>query len=148
MIVFGRLGFNQINMFWRPFAEQHPELRISHNPFRECPRQPIACDGHVLWFVAEEDNHGMTDDQVTAALDEALEWAKANRIKSIATNGIMNSERHGHDARINRQIDDQRAAYLIAYAARVEEALGIRFELISLCDIFVRNTALVEEEGC
>ena len=79
----------------------------------------------------------MTDMDMATALDAALSWASRKHIKSIATNGIANTD-HGRNTEYNRQSDERRARLLITYASAAEQKHGINIELISLNDVFVR----------
>jgi len=137
-IVFGHIGFNEMREHWCPFAEAVPRLAHIQDPFSEIPEQPVNISPDKwLWFVPECENHGMTDENVLAALDAALDWARNAGINSVVTNGIPNTD-HGHDTAANRRSDDQRAQFLVRYAADQEMAGDIRIELISLNDVFVR----------
>ena len=143
-IIFGHIGFNQMSYRWTEFAggiEAVGSLASVRDPFSELPHRPQrVADRHWLWFVPARENHGMTDDEVQRALDSALLWATEQGLRSIATNGIANTD-HGPDAARNRRSDDQRAALLAEYASRQEEALGLEIELVSLNDVFVRHVA-------
>ena len=137
-IVFGYVGFNQISLRWRDFAEDKPSLRQIRDPFTELRGDAVEWSPEKwLWFVPAQENHGMTDLQLTRALDAAFAWASAKRIKSVATNGIANTD-HSGDTAANRRSHEKRAAWLIDFAKAAEQKHAINIELVSLNDIFVR----------
>lgn len=137
-IVFGHIGCNEMRKHWTAFAKGIPALSRVRDPFVELTDRPQQLSEHQwLWFIPEGENHGMTDERLTSALDRALRWASERGIRSIVTNGVANTD-HGHDTASNRRSDDLRAQFLAEYAARMEEGLGLAIELISLNDIFVR----------
>lgn len=137
-IVFGHIGFNEMGQKWSYFAHNHPKLSDVRDPFTELGEFPVEwSSGHWLWFVPEKQNHGMTEAQLTNALDAALAWASRNQLTSVATNGVANAD-HGPDTVINRRSDERRAALLNDYATQAEQKYKFFIELISLNDIFVR----------
>ncbi len=137
-IVFGHVGFNEMRQRWLSFAATQAQLSHVKDPFVELPGRAVEWSpGKWLWFVAEQENHGMTDAQVTGALDAALLWASQKGIKSAATNGIANTD-HGRIAVDNRRSDDQRTVLLINYVQRAEQKFDLAVELISLNDVFTR----------
>lgn len=136
-IVFGHLGFNEMHIYWNEFRKRHPELRLGFDPFNPENSHPIEwAAGKWLWFVPEEENHGMTERQLSVKLDRAFLWAAQNGILSVATNGIANID-HELNTADNRQSDEERAAWLKAYAEQAEKKYKINIELISLNDIFL-----------
>jgi hypothetical protein len=137
-VVFGHIGFNEMSQRWADFSTCHPQLARVRDPFADLTNGPIALpDGRWLWFISEEKNHGMTNEHLVNALDAALSWASRQHIQSVATNGVANTD-HGRDTMHNRQSDEQRARFLIAYATAAEQKYGVSIELISLNDVFVR----------
>lgn len=139
-IVFGHRGFNQMQQTWSTFAAMQAELRHVRDPFTELSGRAVEWSpGQWLWFVSEQENHGMTDLQVTSALDAAFSWASQNGIASLAINGVANID-HGRNTADNRRSDDMRAALLQNYAAQAEQRHGMDVELVSLNDVFIRNS--------
>mgnify|MGYP007107479609 FL=1 len=139
-IAFGHVGFSQMKLRWDEFIEGLPELSCVCDPFTEFSDRPIEWShGRWLMFFGEEENHGMTDNQLTASLNNACSWATKHNIRSIATNGIANIDHNGDPAN-NRRSDEQRAEWLVEYATQVERTYGISIELISLNDVFTRAT--------
>ena len=133
-VVLGHIGFNHMEVCWRPFADSEPTLTHIQDPFSEIPNQPWQISsGQWLWFVPAQHNHGMTERELEAVLDEAIMWARTEGHTSIVTNGVANTG-HGMDTDANRYSDDQRVQFLIRYSAEKENALGIKIELISLND--------------
>ncbi len=139
-IVFGHFGFTLLKVSWDRFLERYPNIKTFDDPFKECPNRPFKLteDGRYLWFIPDGDTRGLTDSQLEASLDEALSWASNNCIKTIATNGIANTD-HRHELNHDRKSDERRAAYLKRYTAEAERRLGLEFELINMSDIFVRD---------
>ena len=137
-IVFGHVGFNEMRQRWVAFAARNSQLIHVRDPFTKIASRAVEWSpGRWLWFVAEQKNHGMTDIQLTAALDAVLSWASQNAITSIATNGVANID-HGYNTSENRRSDEQRAAVLVDYAKSAENR-GFSIELISLNDVFTRS---------
>lgn len=138
-VVFGHVGFNEMWQRWAQFAEQHAQLSHVRDPFMELAGRAVEWSrGKWLWFVAEQQNHGMTDPQLTAALDAALSWASHNGVASAATNGIANTD-HGRNTADNRRSDDQRATMLIDHVKQAEQKHGLTLEHISLNDVYTRS---------
>lgn len=139
-IVFGHLGFNEMRQRWVTFAQKHQELGHTKDPFTELGGRAVEWSPRKwLWFVAEEDNHGMTDVQLEKALDKAFAWASRNRIASAATNGVADTD-HSRDTAANRRSDAKRAEWLKGYAEQAEQKYNVAIELISLNDVFVRGS--------
>lgn len=137
-IVFGHVGFNQMRHHWAIFAATQDKLSHVNDPFTELAERAFEWSpGRWLWFIAEERNHGMTDTQVTRALDTAFSWMSQMGLTSAATNGIANTD-HGHNTTDNRRSDEQRAILLKDYADQAEQRYCLSIELISLNDIFMR----------
>lgn len=137
-IVFGHVGFNEMRQRWVAFARNQPQLRYTNDPFTQLRTQAVEWSPKKwIWFVPEARNHGMTEAQLTSALDTALAWAFQNGIASVATNGIANTDR-GHDTAANRRSDEKRAAWLKDYARQAEKKYQVALQLISLNDVFVR----------
>jgi len=137
-IVFGHIGFNEMHQRWTVFSAHHSQLAGVSDPFTELSNGPKQLsDGKWLWFVSEEENHGMSDDGLVNALGTALSWASKQYIKSVITNGVANTD-HGRGTSQNRQSDEQRAHFLVTYATAAEQKYGLTIELISLNDVFMR----------
>jgi hypothetical protein len=137
-IAFGHVGFTQMKLRWDEFREGLPELSCVYDPFTKFSDQPIEWShGRWLMFFGGEENHAMTDNQLTESLNNACSWATEHNISSIATNGIVNVDRNGDHANVIRS-DRQRAEWLVEYATQVEIKYGISIELISLDDVFTR----------
>lgn len=137
-IVFGHIGFNEMHLRWKTFAKRSEQLRDVRDPFAELAGRALEWSpGRWIWFVAEHENHGLTDVLLTTALDTALEWASLQRLKSVATNGVANTD-HGPNTARNRQSDGDRSAMLVKYAEQAERERHLTIQLISLNDVFVR----------
>jgi hypothetical protein len=137
-VIFGHKGFNEMHEKWVTFKSQNPSVRHIDDPFFELANRPQKVNAHKwLWFVPEEHNHGLTESRLKSALDAALSWAIENRITSIATNGIANTD-HGMNTAHNRESDDLRAKFIIKYAEDLEQQHDITVELVSLNDVFIR----------
>jgi hypothetical protein len=138
-IIFGYVGFNDMRHPWLTFANRYPSLSGINDPFVDLANTPHRIAGNQwLWFVSEDDNHGMTEAQLTLTLNAILSWVSVNAITSIVTNGIANTD-HGHDTAYNRRSDGQRAQFLVSYATDAEQRNGVTIELVSLNDVFVRQ---------
>lgn len=138
-VVFGHVGFNEMRQRWVAFAQTNHELHRVNDPFKKWPDQALQWSpGRWLWFVPEQDNHGMTDEQLRRALDDAFGWASRAQMKSAATNGIADTD-HGRDAAANRRSDETRAKWLKNYAEEAERKYGFCVELVSLNDVFLRE---------
>lgn len=138
-IVFGYVGFNQISGSWKAFAAKHPKLPQVRDPFTLLADRAVEWSpGKWLWFMAVQENHGMTDAQLTDALDTAFSWASQQGIESVATNGVANTN-HGLITAENRCSDEVRAVFLEDYVKRAEQKYGLAVELISLNDVFIRH---------
>jgi len=139
VIVFGHLGFNEMRQCWEAFKRNKGQLSQIQDPFMDLAGRAVEwVPGKWLWFVPEEQNHGMTETQLANALDGALAWASQNSIGSVATNGIANTD-HGNNTADNRRSDEQRAAWLEDYARKAEQRYRMAIQLISMNDVFVRN---------
>jgi hypothetical protein len=137
-VVFGHIGFNEMQQYWVNFSAHHSELVGVRDPFKALVNGPIQISKERwLWFVPEEKNHGMTDGNLVNALNTALSWASMQHIKFVTTNGVANVD-CGRDTAYNLQSYDQRARFLVDYATAIEKQYGISIELISLNDVFVR----------
>lgn len=131
-IVFGHVGFNEMSLAWRRFCERPPALTPVADPFSEYARQPQRLRECWFWFVPDDANRGMTDDQVESELRDAVWWAMKHfkRPVNIITNGIAETA-----SAANRE---RRVRFLAELAACLE---GCRFRvgLVSLNDVFVHS---------
>ena len=138
-IVFGHIGFNEMGVRWRAFKNAEPTLTHIQDPFSEIPNEPRCIPtGQWLWFVPDQNNHGMPEEELETVLNRALSWAKNEGHRLIITNGISDTD-HGTDTNANRYSDNQRAIFLIRYSQEKEREDSVKIELISLNDVFVRN---------
>jgi hypothetical protein len=137
-IVFRHVGFNEMRPRWDEFSAGQRSLSQINDPFTGIGGRPVEwAPGRWIWFVAEDENHGMSDAALVSVLDSVILWASKARIASVATNGIANVD-HGRNTADNRRSDEHRARFLRDYATRVEEGYGLKVELISLNDVFTR----------
>lgn len=137
-VVFGHIGFNEMNLRWREFHGRYPVLANVHDPFTSFEAQPILVEGDQwIWFVSEEQSHGMTDQRLVEVFTGILEWCKAKSIRSVITNGIADVDHTGVTAH-NRMSDDRRARFLRDFLGQ-HESDELRFTLISLNDVFIRR---------
>jgi len=138
-IVFGHVGFNEMRQRWVTFAANQAHLSHVGDPFAELTGRAIEWSPQKwLWFIAEQENHGITDAQLISALDKAFSWASQKGIASVATNGIADTD-HGPNTADNRRSDERRVALLENYATNAEKRHSVTVELISLNDVFTRN---------
>ena len=138
MVVFGHTGFNFMGPKWWEFSKTVPEWAEITNPFEELQDGPHEFKPNKwAWFFSEERNHGMRSRVLARVLDEAVHWAHENKIITIATNGIANTD-HGLVTVRNLASDDRRALEISRMAQQYEEGLGVEITLISLNNVFVR----------
>jgi len=138
-VVFGHVGMNGMDVDWRQFVAAQPRLAHVHNPYSEVPCRPVKFgDRKWLWFVPAGENHGLTQTQLVSALEAALTWASANRVRSVTTNGIAATD-HSQNTASNRASDDARAKKLIDLVTTYEKELEVTITLVSRNDVFLRN---------
>jgi hypothetical protein len=136
-VVFGRIGFNQMAFHWRRFSALSSELLSITDPFIEKPRQPIAwSDDRWLWMIPVGEEHGLTDNELEEALDEAVAWAVKSGVESIATNGAADTIQSGNSR-------NESAAWLIAYARATEESHRLTIELVSLSEVYLSRRLML-----
>lgn len=137
-IIFGHLGFNQLHLRWIEFSDAVPSLVRIRNPISQLSNSAYLIAPHRwLLIVPEQRNRGMSDEKLIFVLDKIFAWAKDVGVVSVITNGIANTD-HGQNI-TTRNSDDKRAHLLAKYAAEKEQSSGMKVELISLNDVFVRN---------
>lgn len=123
---------------WAKFREEEHTLADVSNPFNEIPNTPHQIStGQWLWFVPEQENHGMREEELKNVLDRVFCWAKDNGHTSVVTNGIPDID-HCTDTAANRRSDDQRTRFLIRYSECQEKLNSFRITLTSLNDAFTR----------
>ena len=138
-IIFGHIGFNEMGPLWVNFAQQIDTFAHVSNPFSSLAGRPVRIpNGTWLWFVAEQENHGIARDALVPILDNIFTWVQEKGIHSVITNGVADID-HGRTRDANRYSDDMRARFLMQDANAREGALGISIELTSLNDVFIRN---------
>lgn len=132
-VVFGHIGFNEMGVTWKAFCRisgkwegVDPFMSLSGTPQQYNERQWVT-------FVK---NHGMKDVDVLTELDKALMWCQRNNVQSIITNGIGDVV-HGLVTSKNRSSDEVRARLLISYATKEQQRRNVKFELMSLNDVFI-----------
>jgi hypothetical protein len=139
-VVFGHVGFNEMRECWTTFRQGLPGPLQANDPFAMYGGVPQEySDGRWLWFVPEERNHGMDDAQLKAVLNQTMQWARQHGIRTVITNGIADVD-HAHDTAANRASDDRRARLIASIVTRLEPDLGLCVTLISLNDVFTRNS--------
>lgn len=137
-IVFGYLGFNFMHSDWDAFRDRYPGARLPSDPFLACPRKSLPIPPRrFLWFVPVGGVRGLSDEEITEELREALQWASHAGLKRIITNGVHDTLR-GHDPMEKRDNDDRRGRMLLGWSSEAEARLGLTIELISRNDVFVR----------
>ena len=138
-IIFGHIGFNEMGPHWADFAQKIDTFAHVRDPFSGLAGRPVQIPGGSwLWFVAEQENHGIAQDALVRILDNIFTWVREKGIQSVITNGVADID-HGRSTEANRQSDDMRALFLIQAAGAREQASGISIELTSLSDVFIRN---------
>ena len=138
-IIFGHIGFNEMGPHRVNFAQQIDAFAHVTDPFSRMAGRPVQIpNGTWLWFVAEQENHGIAQDALVPILDHIFTWVQEKGIHSVITNGVANTD-HGRTTDANRHSDDMRAQFLMQDASARERALGISIELTSLNNVFIRN---------
>jgi len=124
---------------WADFAQQIDAFAHVRDPFSRLADRPVQIPGGAwLWFVAEQENHGIAQDALVPILDNIYTWVQEKGIHSVISNGVANID-HGRTTDANGHSDDMRAQFLMRDAGARERALGISIELTSLNDVFIRN---------
>ena len=143
-IIFGHIGFNQMGATWHEFQESENVFQGIEDPFSEIPNEPHEIrEGKFIWFVPEANDGGMEDMELIATLDRIFSWIEKTGHMRIVMNGIRDIG-HWKDTEQNRRSDNGRVRLLILYSIKREKrARGLRVELISLNDAFVRNEHLI-----
>ncbi len=145
-VVFGHISFNDLGGTWLEFKRNHPKWLYIHDPFSAFGNQPqIFSDNHWIWFVPDDCNAGMSNDQVVEVFDAVFKWAAEMKLRRIITNGIRNI---GHDpdyrqAAANRASDNSRALFLFNLLRSHEAGKAFKITLTSLTDVFIRNKHLM-----
>lgn len=138
IIVFGHLGFNLMHKYWKDFASKKLTLQNITDPFIDKYNKPLEWEtGKWIWFVPEEQNHGIDDSKLFSILDNIFSWASINSIRTISTNGISNVN-HTSDSVENIKSDNERSLMLFKFVSEAEIKYNFRIELISLNDVFTR----------
>jgi hypothetical protein len=138
-IVFGHLGLNEMAMAWREAQRRVPEWEAIHDPFENQAAPIISPQGEtrLWWFVAAEQNNGMTDERFRQSVQALFESASDHGLTTILTNGISDVD-HGIFTDANRASDNRRV-HLINEIMTTYENRGFRVSLISLNDAYTRN---------
>lgn len=141
-IVFGHIAFNDLGGTWLKFKQSHPQWEHINDPFLEFQHEPQAiCEGRWIWFIPDETNGGMTDEQLAEVFHDIFGWATDLKIHRVATNGVPNID-HDPDfsqASANRISEDRRARFIFDNLKPYEKDKSVKVTLISLTDVFVRN---------
>jgi len=136
-IVFGHIGFNSLTPKWQAFRKHVPIFARIDNPF-DLQDTPVQYQpGSSIWFVKDEEDHGMSNELLIAILNEALDLAETQNVRRVITNGIRGVSL-GVEGDSRRASDDRRASYLLEFAAQQEEQRKLDITLANLSDVFVR----------
>lgn len=139
LIVFGCLGFSEMDVAWSKFRERFPTVDAMGEPFTSFDAEPHEyTHGKFIVTVAEGSNHGISDDRLLRILESYLGWAEKKGLRRTASNGIMNTD-HVGDTTANRASDDRRAQMLIEFAKSYEDQFQVKITLTSMNDVFVRQ---------
>ncbi len=138
-VVFGHCGFTLMAACWGEFRDSIPGWSTVQDPFRELAYGPHEiAEGSWMSFIRSRANHGMTDDEVTNALETSLNWAHQEGHVRVITNGIMDIDKDT-DTVANNASHDRRAQLINQLATQYEAEFGLEITLISLNDVFIRN---------
>jgi hypothetical protein len=138
ILVFGHVGLNDMAVTWRDFRSRFlKQFKAVDDPFSSIGGPVMFSPGKWLQFVREEENHGMSTQRLRQVVDAAFGWAAESGLRSIITNGIMDTD-HGLVPANNRASDDRRVRYLDELVHGHEHNFD-SIKLISLNDAFTRN---------
>jgi hypothetical protein len=137
-VVFGHIGDNFMRAAWDEFSQEFQSLAAFDNPFAEYANVPHQYQQNCwVWFVPEDENHGITEEHLSEVLVQAMDWAQRNGIRKIITNGVKNID-HGHVTKENRASDYRRTRFLTNFFVEEERKRNLKITLISLNDVFLR----------
>jgi hypothetical protein len=146
ILVFGHIGFNEMTKTWNAFRDRVPAFANIPDPFRDRPGPRQINPDQWIWFVREQENHGMTDDMLGGVVRTVFDWAQSMNLSTVITNGIEDVGQ-GPDVQANQENEDRRADFLARLANYYERPpLNFRITLISLDDVFIRARGRYEND--
>ena len=140
--IYGHIGFNQMRESWVVFSQAYPQLALIDDPFHQIDPNPFYLEPeHLLYFVPEPEDGGMTDEALVQMIRQLFLIARDNQLARIAFNGAPNIV-HGYNYQHNLASDDIRTRLLVGticaeYTAQVP--INLSFFLTSLSNVFLRN---------
>ncbi len=134
ILIFGYRGFNQMGASWMRFIDTFQQFQNIRDPFES--DTILELNGKLIQFVAAQENHGMNDETLQQEFINAFEYMNKKQLKSIITNGIMNTN-HSTNTSENIQNNDSRVSFIKKICSKYSSKFDIT--LISLNDVYVNN---------
>jgi hypothetical protein len=133
ILIFGHIGFNSMGGTWQEFKNENQSLQEINDPFVEL-NSPLEFTKYKwIQFVAEEDNHGMSNPTLETTFNNAFEWMKEQKLHKIITNGIMDTN-HSKDTDNNKTNNHDRVKFIKKTCSKFEQ---LDITLISLNDVYL-----------
>ena len=138
-IIFGHIGYNELQGYWRLFRQTVPAWAEIDDPFSGETLKGGANEyqpGRYVWFVESHRACGLLDEEFAAIIKKALDWAVEQGMTKIITNGVNAPPTlHTFD---NRLSDKQRTRLLAEIVSDYEQRHQLSITLMSLNDVFLR----------
>lgn len=135
IVIFGHLELNELRYYWDNFRENNL-LELPKDPFFNKINK-ITINNKFIWFVSEEENHGINDISLDNLIYEITKFALENGLNKIVFNGAQNIN-HWLNSTFNQTSDDERVSHIIREFSNQfasQKYLG-DLVLISLSDSF------------
>ena len=139
-IVAGHIGLNELGALWRNFQRRYPEFEKVDNPFMEIGRKFVKLeDSKYIYFMPEEENHGISDDILKRELKAIFVTARKMGIKTIIFNGIRNTNDSIYVGLIESS-DEPRIKLIVDFVSRyLKKGFGFKeISLVTLGDDFIK----------
>jgi len=89
-IVFGHKGLNLLSIPMTEFLSKHNKIYGISDPFQEIPNMAVKYEpDRNIWFMPEEEMHGISDERLKIQLKSIFDWASSNGCKTILFNGAQ-----------------------------------------------------------
>lgn len=141
-VVIGHRGLNVLGSSFDGWLHRNPAVAASFeraspdrqsariDPFSELEGPHQFAEGRYMWFFKDDDG-GMTNDALSAILEDAMSWANKKGFKTVIANGIKDQ------AGVND--DDVRVQFMRDLAKSLELKWNLQMTLISSDDSFTRG---------
>ncbi len=134
-VVFGYIGLNAMGSSWMSVRKRVTEWTAIDDPFKQSRMMRVHAKTPCWYFVADEENHGLSDEHFIASFNQCLTEAQERGCKRIITNGACDTDL-GQDTAANQRSNRNRV-HLIQKLAEEWEGRGLEISLISLNEAFV-----------